>query len=246
LAESSISRLKERLNKARHQKELAVQKAKMLEEQTVRDKEREGMLTQVLQQLMDRQRELNVMLNRANLMLNRAQETNAILSLEFSELCHALPAPEDPEVKDRIQRISDLFKRTGADDVEISNVAESTVEQPSVIVTPPPHAEVQTEEPAPREPAAAPKSRRISPEPVPEPIIPEPSQLFSQLFGGEGKAEPPVAEEPAIASSMAAETNEGGYGSSSEPEPVETVSQGQEGIPSSARQRRWWRLLTRR
>jgi hypothetical protein len=136
LADSSIQRLKERLTKLLHQHDLATQKSKMLEEQTERDKQREQMLTDLTHQLMDRQRELNVMLNRANIMLNRAQEANTILSLEFTELCHALPAPEDPEVQDRIHRINDLFRNTGITDAEVAISPEKPSE--SAIVTPPP------------------------------------------------------------------------------------------------------------
>ena len=136
MADSSIQRLKERLTKLLHQNDLATQKSKMLEEQSERDRQREQMLTDLTHQLMDRQRELNVMLNRANIMLSRSQEANTILSLEFTELCHALPAPEDPDVQDRIRRINDLFKNTGISDAEVTMQAAQT--QESVIVTPPP------------------------------------------------------------------------------------------------------------
>jgi hypothetical protein len=142
LAESSIQKLKERLTKLLHQHDLATQKSQMLEAQLERDTQREQMLTDLTHQLMDRQRELNVMLNRANIMLNRAQEANTILSLEFTELCHALPAPEDPDVKDRIQRINDLFKNTGVSDAEVTMQPEAQHE--SVIVTPPPVEPMQT------------------------------------------------------------------------------------------------------
>jgi hypothetical protein len=126
VAELSLSRLKERLNTLLRQKELAAQKAKMLEEQAVRDRKREEMMVQVVEQLMERQRELNVMLNRANIMLGRSHEVNMALSLEFSELVHALPAPEDPEVKERIKRINDLFRNTGAEDAEITTPTSKT------------------------------------------------------------------------------------------------------------------------
>lgn len=142
MTESSIQKLKERLTKLLHQNDLATQKSEMLEAQSERDKQREQMLTDLTHQLMDRQRELNVMLNRANIMLNRAQEANTILSLEFTELCHALPAPEDPEVKDRIQRINDLFKNTGVSDAEVTMQPEA--EHESAIVTPPPVEPMQT------------------------------------------------------------------------------------------------------
>ncbi|MDO8586789.1 MAG: hypothetical protein Q7T82_07070 [Armatimonadota bacterium] len=140
----SIQRLKERLSKLLHQKDLAAQKASLLEAQTERDRQREQMLTGLTHQLMDRQRELNIMLNRANIMLNRAQEANTILSLEFTELCHALPAPEAPEVQDRIRRINDLFKTTGISDAEVASAPGAP---DSVIVTPPPEESQPVAEP---------------------------------------------------------------------------------------------------
>ena len=126
--QSSLQALKDRFGKVLRQRDLASQKAKMLHEQAERDRRREDLFTQLITQLVERQRELNVMLNRANLMLSRAQETNAILSIEFTELCHALPAPEDPEVRDRIRRINDMFKNTGTEEAEVTvvNAAAAT------------------------------------------------------------------------------------------------------------------------
>ncbi|MDO8683544.1 MAG: hypothetical protein Q7N50_08690 [Armatimonadota bacterium] len=270
MAESSIQRLKERINKLLHQKDMASQKAKMLEEQTTRDRQREETMNQFVQQLMDRHRELNIMLNRANLMLNRAQDANAILSLEFTELCHALPAPEDSNVKDRIRRINDLFKNTGIADAEMMHDDPHNIEN-SVIVTPPPHEE-STETPKPQ------------PEPIPvevaayevvedefppngEPAQKDSSQALEDLYRRTGDDTDSPLDEPFIdtpSSPEPASMEPASPVQEPEPEPA-TVIQEQvfidseeefaqpvatganaEPEPALPRERRWWQMLGRR
>lgn len=109
--------LKDKLSKALRQKAVLQQKSKLLEEQVEHARARENSSNELVKELLERQRELNIMLNRANIMLNRAQEVNSLLSLEFNDLVRALPAPESEEqgktVEERVSRIQDLFKKTG-------------------------------------------------------------------------------------------------------------------------------------
>ena len=236
MAESTVSKLRERLNRLLRQHDLAAQKAQILEEQAVRDRQREGMLGDVVHQLMERHREMNVMLNRANLMLHRAQEANAILSLEFTELCHALPAPESPDVKDRIQRINELFKKTGIDDAEVVEPpAEPDI--PSVIVTPPPD---QTTTPPAHEviveAAVEEAVEELETEETLEPAHAAPSieRLFRRSGDGEADTEAESFAEPEAPAEK-------------EKEPVLARSGHKpEADGADVRDRRWWQLLGRR
>jgi hypothetical protein len=261
LADSSIQRLRERLTKLLHQNDLANQKGQMLEEQMQRDREREQMLTGLTHQLMDRQRELNVMLNRANIMLSRAQEANTILSLEFTELCHALPAPEDPDVQDRIQRINDLFKNTGISDAEVT--MEPGANQESVIVTPPPSESPTTDAPfvvieeattaagngadsSPSDEARVDHLfRRTGEEEDEDHPVATPSPAAYDI---DSEPEEPTFVEEAIPDFQPAFTDDRGFSipdmpSEPEPEPVGVASA--DSSESSASSRRWWQLLGR-
>lgn len=230
MAESSIQRFKERLSSLLHQKDMSDLKAKMLEEQADRDRQREAMMSQIVQQLMDRQREMNIMLNRANLMLNRAQETNMVLSLEFTELVHALPAPDDEntDVKERIQRINDLFKKTGVSDADITGESAAGAAQ-SVIVTPPPGEEVIERETIDVQPAAYHEEQEteesdeidLSSDVSTE----EANSLLDELFRRTGDEH----EEPAKSRKVAdlqtpEETQPVDMDAPAQPEPIETAS----------------------
>lgn len=115
----------------RTQKRNAVlqQKAKLLEEmvQEARRREedartREADANQLIQQLIARQRELSVMLNRSNALAATMYEANQILAVEFKNAANALPAPKKAELEQAITRIDELFKRTGVPDAQISDV----------------------------------------------------------------------------------------------------------------------------
>ena len=112
--DEALDKLKRRLARALSQKALLREKSRLLEEELAQARAREGNSTELVQQLIERQRELNVMLNRSNLMLNRAQEVNSLLSLEFNEVVQALPEPQRKEKEERINRIQELFRKTGA------------------------------------------------------------------------------------------------------------------------------------
>lgn len=114
-----IDDLKEKLNKAAVRISGLKQKSKYLEMQYGDAKNREGNTNELVMELLERQRELNVMLNRSNIMLNRTQEAMALSSLELNEMAKALPEPKKAEWADRVSRVNDLFKQTGVQDAEM-------------------------------------------------------------------------------------------------------------------------------
>lgn len=114
-----IEDLKEKLNKAQVQISGLKQKSKYLEMQYGDAKNRELNTNELVMELLERQRELNVMLNRSNIMLNRTQEAMALSSMELNEMAQALPEPKKAEWADRVARVNDLFKQTGVQDAEM-------------------------------------------------------------------------------------------------------------------------------
>jgi len=115
--ESILEQLKEKLNRALRAKAVLSERSKQLAQQVEDLKKREDQTDHLVMEMLDRQRELNFMLHRANSVLQRIQEANAILSTEFTELVKELPAPgggSAPDWEDRVRKINDLFKRTGA------------------------------------------------------------------------------------------------------------------------------------
>jgi len=109
----SIDELKQKLNRALRAKAVLVERSKQLEQQ-IRDwRTREDRSDHVVSELLDRQRELNFMLHRANSVLQRIQDANAALSSEFTELVKELPAPQTPDWEQRVAKINELFRKTG-------------------------------------------------------------------------------------------------------------------------------------
>lgn len=114
-----INALTEKLHKAQRQLAGFKEKSKCLETQYADSREREKNTNDLVMELLERQRELNVMLNRANIMLNRTQEAMALTSMEFNEIAKALPEPKKAEWADRVSRVNELFKKTGIQDAEV-------------------------------------------------------------------------------------------------------------------------------
>ena len=114
-----LETLNNKLNRALRRVAALREKAKILEMQYNDAREREGNTNELVRELLERQRELNVMLNRANIMLNRTQEAMALTSLEFNEMVKALPEPKKAEWTDRVARVNELFKQTGVQDAEL-------------------------------------------------------------------------------------------------------------------------------
>ena len=117
-----IETLKGKLNRAQRQMTGLRQKSKYLEMQYEDARNREGNNNELVMELIERQRELNVMLNRANIMLNRTQEAMALSSMELNEMAKALPEPKKAEWADRVSRVNELFKQTGVQDAELEAV----------------------------------------------------------------------------------------------------------------------------
>ena len=113
-----INKLSDKLNKAQRQSAGLREKSKILEQQYDDARTRESNSNEIIMEILERQKELNIMLNRANIMLQRTQETMALTSMEFQELTKSLPAPEKKQLSDKIDRINDLFKKTGIEDAE--------------------------------------------------------------------------------------------------------------------------------
>lgn len=121
-----IDDLKNKLHRAQRQLAGYKEKSKVLEMQYGDSRDREKNNNELVLELLERQRELNVMLNRANIMLNRTQEAMALTSMEFNEMAKALPEPKKAEWSDRVSKINDLFKKTGIQDAEVTGIDDST------------------------------------------------------------------------------------------------------------------------
>lgn len=126
-----IDELKDKLNKAQRQVTGLRQKSKYLEMQYEDSRTREQNNNGLVMELLERQRELNVMLNRANIMLNRTQEAMALSSMELNEMAKALPEPKKAEWADRVAKVNELFKKTGIQDAELGALESSNPEHPS-------------------------------------------------------------------------------------------------------------------
>lgn len=119
---TKLEQTKEKLNRALRRSEGLKAKAHLLQEQYTDAREREKHAAELVMELLERQRELNVMLNRANIMLNRAHEAMALTSVEFNEMTKALPEPKKAEWNEKISKIHDLFKKTGIPDGDLLNL----------------------------------------------------------------------------------------------------------------------------
>ncbi|MCC6485579.1 MAG: hypothetical protein IT209_12090 [Armatimonadetes bacterium] len=121
-AEARIRELEIKLARVQKDRAVFAVKSRLLGEELDRYRNREDREHSLVEDLLERQRELNVMLNRSNILLARAQDATAMLSIEFGELARALPETVSPEgdthaqaanVGDRVQKINDLFRKTG-------------------------------------------------------------------------------------------------------------------------------------
>lgn len=114
-----LEETKEKLNRTLRRTEGLRMKSKILEQQYEDARERELRSDDLVKELLQRQYEQNVMLNRAHIMLNRAHEAMALASVEVNEMAKALPEPKQAEWSDRVSRINDLFKKTGMQDGDL-------------------------------------------------------------------------------------------------------------------------------
>ena len=114
-----IEKLKEKLNRTMRRMAGLQEKSKLLEMHYDDSRARESNNNELVMEMLERQRELNVMLNRSNIMLNRTQEAMAISYIELNEMVKALPEPKKAEWADRVTRVNDLFRQTGVQDAEL-------------------------------------------------------------------------------------------------------------------------------
>ena len=130
-----IETLKAKLARAERRLAGLREKSKHLEMQYEDARTREQNSHELIMELIERQRELNVMLNRANIMLNRTQEAMALTSMELNEMAKALPEPKKAEWAERVARINELFKKTGVQDAELLSLGSSESDVPKSLET---------------------------------------------------------------------------------------------------------------
>lgn len=130
--ESKLEQLKDKLNRALRSKAVLTERSKLLTDQLDDYRNRENQSNQLVMELLERQREMNFMLHRANSVLHHLQDANAALSTEFTELVKELPAPQIPEWEQRVSKINELFKKTGklADEVQQDIFGKSPMAEP--------------------------------------------------------------------------------------------------------------------
>ena len=183
---SSPEQLKEKLARALRAKAVLAEKSRLLEQQVADSRHREDVHNHVVSELLDRQREANFMLHRANSVLHRFQETNMALSSEFTELVKELPAPNAPDWEERVAKINDLFRRTGelADEVQDEIFRKGSPSEPPNIATEQERPPVQAKETPIPEPAQIEESPQPEPaeaEVTSEPVLePEPVEQVDE------------------------------------------------------------------
>lgn len=128
----ALQQLEKKLARAQKRGAVLYQKSKLLEEIVDMAKRheddartREHDANALIRQLITRQRELSVMLNRSNTLVARMYETNQMISLEFKEAAKALPAPQQAEIEKKVTqsmaKVEELFKKTGIPDAQTTS-----------------------------------------------------------------------------------------------------------------------------
>ncbi len=166
--ERTVQELQSKIARLDREKAIFSAKSRLYADELNRSHRREIAQESLVAELVERQHELNVMLNRSNVMLSRAHEATAMLSVEFGELARALPeplaldaeAPEIGQIEDRLQRINSLFKKTGSLSAEIAETLHRNAASADVAESPPVASPQAKEAAAPRaeggeKPAAA-------------------------------------------------------------------------------------------
>lgn len=131
--ERVIRELEAKIARLQRERSVYSTKSRLLAEELEFYRSREERQDTTVDKLLERQHELNVMLNRSHMMLARAQDAASSLSLEFNELARALPEPgqstaemKPEEIEERVSRINDLFKQTGKLSEEIAETLDET------------------------------------------------------------------------------------------------------------------------
>ena len=108
----TFEQLKEKLIRALKAKAVLAERSKRLQQQADGLRSHEDVMNHLASELLERQRELHVMLHRASSVLHQLQNTNLALSAEFTQLVKELPAPKDADWDQTMARVNDLFKKT--------------------------------------------------------------------------------------------------------------------------------------
>ena len=131
--ERVIRELEAKIARLQRERSVYSTKSRLLAEELEFYRSREERQDTTVDKLLERQHELNVMLNRSHMMLARAQDAASSLSLEFNELARALPEPgqstaemKPEKIEERVSRINDLFKQTGKLSEEIAETLDET------------------------------------------------------------------------------------------------------------------------
>jgi hypothetical protein len=181
---AQVRELEQKVARLQRERSVYAAKARLLSEELEKYRSRELRQDNTVETLLERQREMHVMLNRSHIMLAKAQNATAMLSLEFGELARALPetvsaqADADPgqaqtvqyEIDDRIRRINDLFRMTGELSQEIAETLQGT-EKAMNAGSRGPSPDAAQKAPPPDEPARSGPSGASAP-PSPEPYAP--------------------------------------------------------------------------
>lgn len=138
----SYEAIKEKLYRALKAKAVLTERSKLLSQQIEDARRREGQNDHVLNELLDRQREMNFMLHRANSALHHIHEANSALSAEFTELVKELPASTAPDWEQRVNKINELFMKTGA----LADELQDEIFGKGIDPVPPPPIEKQPSE----------------------------------------------------------------------------------------------------
>ncbi len=150
----------EKLTRALRAKAVLAERSKQLQQQVEDFRKREESMTHVATELLDRQREMNFMLHRASSVLHQLQDTNLALSAEFSHIVKELPAPDDQNWNETVDRVNDLFRKTHDLAGDMQEEIFRTAQTPTI-----PRVEAPPS-PAPRpEPVVAQVEEPLAPEP---------------------------------------------------------------------------------
>ena len=222
-----IDELRDKLHRAQRQATGLRQKGKYLELQYGYARDREKNTNDLVMELLERQRELNVMLNRANIMLNRTQEVMALTSMEFNEMAKALPEPKKVEWSERVTKVNELFKKTGIQDAEIGGLESSN---------PPPSESIDSDEMKKESEEAFPKSESSWKKPETQDAGPIQAEVVEEETAGSDDPEELVTGE-VLVSSEDAETRDARKDAES------GIAEDEDALVFGPRRKSWWQRM---
>lgn len=129
--QQQITDLQDRLNRELRRLSGLRQKGKYLEMQYEDAREREANSDNLVMALLERQKELNVLLDRANAMVGRNQEALCATSLQFGEMAKALPESQRAQWAERAARLRELFGGAGIPNENLFSFDTTSLGEPS-------------------------------------------------------------------------------------------------------------------